>query len=234
LLDSLLQEILYYKLKMTRYHNQLRELEEICNSQKSQANELGRETLSMCNRETSWNFQEAYQKIDELNTFSQRKENEDSEIVKDRQGLVEAEKNIQALKEQTTALKQNIHETNRNMEASHERLRHEMAQMSGSEADRRVKELEAQLTKLGSALGLNVIRSTHGSLILTFSNLDRANPDQVNSIEIKVVDRKWTFVHSNPDIQNIDEMVRILNETNNLSGFISSARRVFVKIAKQE
>ena len=44
------------------------------------------------------------------------------------------------------------------IKVSHERLRHEMAQMSGSEADRRVKDLEAQLTKLGSALGLDVIR----------------------------------------------------------------------------
>ncbi len=38
--------------------------------------------------------------------------------MKDRQGTVEAEKNIQTLKEQTALLKQNIHETNRNMEVS--------------------------------------------------------------------------------------------------------------------
>ena len=43
-------------------------------------------------------------------------------------------------------------------QASHERLRHEMAQMSGSEADRKIKDLEAQLAKLGNVLGLNVIR----------------------------------------------------------------------------
>jgi hypothetical protein len=33
-----------------------------------------------------------------------------------------------------------------------------MAQMSGSEADRKIKDLEAQLAKLGNVLGLNVIR----------------------------------------------------------------------------
>jgi len=219
---------------MSRYHNQLRELEEHCGGLKSQTTELGREIISMCNRETTWQFQEAYQKRDELQSFTQRKEIEEKEVEKERQGLSSAEKNIQELKEETTQLKHKVHETNRNMEASHERLRHEIAQMSGSEADRKIKDLEAQLAKLGNVLGLNVIRSTHGSLILTFSNLDRANPEKIHSIEIKVVDRKWMFVHSNPVIPNIDELVCILNETNNLSGFISSVRRVFIKIVKEE
>ena len=62
--------------------------------------------------------QEAYQKRDELQSFTQRKEIEEKEVEKERQGLSSAEKNIQELKEETNQLKHKVHETNRNMEVN--------------------------------------------------------------------------------------------------------------------
>eukprot|EP00088_Acartia_fossae_P019875 TRINITY_DN2162_c0_g1_i2.p1 TRINITY_DN2162_c0_g1~~TRINITY_DN2162_c0_g1_i2.p1 ORF type:complete len:225 (-),score=51.16 TRINITY_DN2162_c0_g1_i2:473-1147(-) len=209
-------------------------IDEACNALRLQAEEIGRDVNSFCNNQTSWNFQEAYKKKDELHAYTLRQENDMSEMEKERQNFGRVSKNITTIKQEATQLKQSRQETNRNVEASNERLRHEMAQMSGCEADRKIKELEHQLGKLGNILGLDIIRSTHGSLILTFSNLDRVNPDKLCTLEIKVVNRVWELVHSNPTIVNMDELMRTLNETNNLSGFVSSVRRIFAKLVKQE
>ena len=58
-----------------------------------------------------------------MQSFTQRKEIEEKEVEKERQGLSSAEKNIQELKEETNQLKHKVHEINRNMEV---KIRHNL------------------------------------------------------------------------------------------------------------
>jgi len=221
-------------MNVTNLESELQAFDEACNSVKAFAVEFSQEIITASSNRQDWNIQEVYKKKDELYGFHRRKEGEETEMARERENLVGNSSSINGLKEEVGHVRQNKQEIQKSIESNEERLRKDLAQMSGSEADRRVQDLEAQLSKLGNVLGLNLVRSTHGPLILTFTNIDRSNPDKIFSLQIKVVDRVWKFVESNPTLPNIEELLQTLNETNNISGFVSTVRRSFVKMTKQD
>jgi len=221
-------------MNVTNLESELLAFDEACNSVKAFAAEFSQEIINASSYGQDWNIQEVYKKKDELYGYHRRKEAEETDMIRERENLVGNCSSINGLKEEVGQIRQNKQETQKSIEQSEERLRKDLAQMSGSEADRKVQDLEAQLSKLENVLGLKLVRSTHGPLILTFTNIDRSNPDKVFSLQIKVVDRVWQFVDSNPTLPNIDELIRTLNETNNISGFVSTVRRSFVKMTRQD
>jgi len=94
------------------------------------------------------------------------------------------------------------------------------------------EQLEREISRERSALSLELVRTTEGSLLLNYTNIDRSQPDKKFVCEIKVVNRKYQAVETYPQIPDIDAIVAALNNSNDFSGFAVTIRKRFLKLLR--
>ena len=95
--------------------------------------------------------------------------------------------------------------------------------------EKRVK-LSAELAKWKRILGLELVNSSHGGIIFVFTNIDRENPDKKFSCEVGLENMLYKVANCLPMVANIENMVDLLNKTNDLSGFVVNLRKKFLSI----
>lgn len=92
--------------------------------------------------------------------------------------------------------------------------------------------ISREVSNLEKCLGLQLVNSTHGGIIFVFTNICRDNNRKKFCFELLLSNRIYKITNCFPKIDNIDEMVKILNRTADLSGFVSQVRRKFVALAQ--
>ena len=79
-------------------------------------------------------------------------------------------------------------------------------------------------------LGLQLINSTHGGIIFVFRNISRDQPSKRFCFELLLSGRHYEMNNCHPMVENNGEMVKTLNKTGDLSGFVSQIRGKFLDI----
>jgi len=164
------------------------------------------------------------------------------DVYEDKMALLEMTKNNQLLHAGSEKLthelnnrSQEIQTLTQSLESSNQ-LRHQKSEtvkkLKGElktlhEGSSKTEELQQELEKLSHNLGLKLLKR-NTSLVLIYTNIDRTNPDRQFLCEVKVVQRTYEVVRTEPKIPDIDVLVKALNETNDLSGFTATLRRRFV------
>ncbi|EKX40188.1 hypothetical protein GUITHDRAFT_113666 [Guillardia theta CCMP2712] len=75
-------------------------------------------------------------------------------------------------------------------------------------------------------LGLKFDKTNDGSLVFKMRNIDPSFPSREFSFSIRVEeDEKYHVMHCNPEIDGLDQLVAVLNDTNSLSHFVRSVRQ---------
>jgi len=98
-------------------------------------------------------------------------------------------------------------------------------------ASARRNELVGELTKWKEILGLELINSTHGGVILVFTSIIRDDPDRRFVCELEVDnDKKYVVKNCNPDVPEVTAMVDVVNRNNDLSGFVAKLRKKFADL----
>lgn len=93
--------------------------------------------------------------------------------------------------------------------------------------EKRVK-LSGELAKWKLILGLELVNSSHGGIIFVFTNIDRENPDKKFSCEVGLENRLYKVANCLPMVPGIENMLELLNKTNDLSGFVVNLRKKFL------
>ncbi|XP_023338718.1 kinetochore protein Spc25 [Eurytemora carolleeae] len=101
----------------------------------------------------------------------------------------------------------------------------EMERKNGSKD--KLEELEQEIRNEASSLGLEFMRTSHGSLILCFTSISRSDPEKKYFCEVKVSERKYHCLQTTPALQDIDTLISTLNQSNDFSGFCVSLRKRF-------
>lgn len=73
-------------------------------------------------------------------------------------------------------------------------------------------------------LGLEIRTLKGNRMQFVFKNLDPSSPDSIGSIIIRLEDRIYSVTESMPPLDNLSELEKTLNATNNLAGFVQSSR----------
>ena len=95
--------------------------------------------------------------------------------------------------------------------------------------EKRIK-LTSELEKWKNILGLELVNSSHGGIIFVFTNIDRNDPGKKSSCEVALSDRQYKVTQCLPMVPGLENMVELLNKTNDLSGFVANLRRKFVNV----
>ena len=103
----------------------------------------------------------------------------------------------------------------------------------GDLASVKKQELQEELKKWREMLGLELINSTHGGIILVFTSIDREEPTKKYICELEVEGGKTYVVKNcNPAMEDVHVLVDVLNKTNDLSGFVVNLRKKFAAMKK--
>ena len=95
--------------------------------------------------------------------------------------------------------------------------------------EKRVK-LAGELAKWKLILGLELVNSSHGGIIFVFASIDRDSPDKQFSCEVGLENRLYKVANCLPTVPGIENMVELLNKTNDLSGFVVNLRKKFLTV----
>ena len=90
--------------------------------------------------------------------------------------------------------------------------------------------LTSELEKWKNILGLELVNSSHGGIIFVFTNIDRDDSGKKFSCEVGLSDRQYKVTQCFPMVPGLENMVELLNKTNDLSGFVVNLRRKFVSV----
>jgi len=158
---------------------------------------------------TAKNNQLEYEKICETKNVFSRK-------VKDTSAIVDSlkDKNQQATKQ--------AQETERKLELLKTQLR---SKEQISETNREI--VNGDLQKIQEVLGLQIVRTTRGGIILSLTNIEKQNPSRKFSCHLGLSKKKYVAIDSDPKLPQLDKLVDTLNQTNDLSGFVQKIRNVF-------
>eukprot|EP00092_Neocalanus_flemingeri_P096069 GFUD01122272.1.p1 GENE.GFUD01122272.1~~GFUD01122272.1.p1 ORF type:complete len:237 (+),score=56.18 GFUD01122272.1:181-891(+) len=89
-----------------------------------------------------------------------------------------------------------------------------------------------EVSLLEKCLSLQLVNSTHGGIIFIFTNISRNSPRERFCFELLLSNRIYMITNCHPKLEKIEEMVKLLNKTGDLSGFVSHVRRRFVALAQ--
>ncbi|XP_068247465.1 kinetochore protein Spc25-like [Palaemon carinicauda] len=79
-------------------------------------------------------------------------------------------------------------------------------------------------------LGLKIQRTRHNTLVFIFTQVNRLDPSQEYMLELTLENDKYSFVKSEPPLENLKELEERLNKSNNFSGCIVHIRYLFQKM----
>ena len=87
----------------------------------------------------------------------------------------------------------------------------------------------AQLEKYKSILGLEFVTSTRDGVLVVFSNIDKQDPDRkfFFHLAIQKDDNSYTVADCVPPLDDMQNLVKILNMNQDLSGFLVTIRLKF-------
>jgi len=111
------------------------------------------------------------------------------------------------------------------------------------------KTLQGDLKKWKDVLGLELATSTRGGTVFTFTNIEKQDPSRKfmchlglsnTTTDVKLEEgskdeparynRKYIEIDCDPALPKLDELVNILNKTNDLSGFVQKIHQKFKEI----
>merc|ERR1712080_27499 len=94
------------------------------------------------------------------------------------------------------------------------------------------REIAEELKKWQNVLGLELINSSHGGVILVFRGVQRGDPERRFVCELGLDNSKQYLVKNcNPEVADLGAMVDILNKRNDLSGFVVKLRKKFAQLS---
>jgi len=88
-------------------------------------------------------------------------------------------------------------------------------------------ELVAEMEKYKTAMGLDIVSSTHGGVLLVFTNIDKQEPDRRFTLHLATEAKTYRADECSPHLEDLEKLVNILNKTNDLSGFLVKLRQKF-------
>ena len=155
-----------------------------------------------------------------------------SEVNQKQEKIVIVNKELEELKNKVSITAKSAQEFSDAADKKQVELKNLVAAMSGKGdmvEEKRVK-LSAELAKWKRILGLELVNSSHGGIIFVFTNIDRENPDKKFSCEVGLENRLYKVANCLPMVTNIENMVNLLNKTNDLSGFVVNLRKKFLSV----
>ena len=90
--------------------------------------------------------------------------------------------------------------------------------------------ISIEVSLLEKYLGLQLINSTHNSIIFIFTNIIRDKPRERFCFELLLSNRSYRVTNCQPYVAEMDAMVKFLNKSDDLSGFVSQVRMKFVAL----
>jgi len=96
--------------------------------------------------------------------------------------------------------------------------------------EKKREKLSAELAKYDRILGLELVNSSHGGIIFVFSNIHCDNPDKKFSCEVGYEGKQYKVSSCLPMVPGIEDMVQLLNRTNDLPGFVVNLRKKFLSV----
>jgi len=164
------------------------------------------------------------------------RENVASELTKEEQYVRDLAKDIREVSELEVDSSKRLAEMNEAADKKKSQLAAKRTQTSSSRDlfEEKKGKISGELEKWKRTLGLELIVSTHGGIIFSFSNVIRDSPEKTFTCELEAskTGKVGRYVVKNcaPAINDIEEMVTVLNCTNDLSGFAVTLRKKFASI----
>ena len=90
--------------------------------------------------------------------------------------------------------------------------------------------ISIEVSLLEKYVGLQLINSTHNSIIFVFTNIIRDKPRERFCFELLLSNRSYRVTNCQPYVAKMDDMVKFLNKSDDLSGFVSQVRMKFVAL----
>merc|ERR1712025_372539 len=101
-----------------------------------------------------------------------------------------------------------------------------LSEKSDFDEQKRVK-ITSELDLWKRVLGLELVNSSHGGITFVFTNIDEENPDKQFSCEVGIYNQQFQIAHCLPMVVGLENLVKQLNRTKDLSGFVVSLRQKF-------
>jgi len=89
------------------------------------------------------------------------------------------------------------------------------------------KRLLGDLKKWKDVLGLELFTSTREGTVFTFTNIEKQDSSRKFFFHLGLSSKKYRVIDCDPPLPRLDELLQILNETNDLSGFVQKIRQNF-------
>jgi len=140
---------------------------------------------------------------------------------------------LQNQKESITLKKNNVELELQDLNLRLEKEKQVLAQKE-QQVKQRALDAEMGVVFFQSRLGLLIKKRKEGNLLFSFTQIDPADPLQPFNLIIRVEENgTYSVTACDPAIEGLEGMLRKLNETNNLSSFISTVRRSFKNLVPQ-
>ena len=94
--------------------------------------------------------------------------------------------------------------------------------------------LKLYVNRAQEYLGYSIKKTTTDTTIMIFNNIDNRDPDQEFLCEIALEGpnkREYKVLRCEPNVEDIKDLEKKLNESNDLSGFVVSLRKRFKTIS---
>jgi len=141
----------------------------------------------------------------------------------------EVNRKLKDVKEHVDNLKDKTLDLDKRSEESDKQLELLKMQIGGEEKveERSRKKLLRELQKMKDVLGLELATSTRGGTIFTFTKIEKQDPSRKFICHLGLSNKKYKVIECAPALPYIDKLVQILNDTNDLSGFVQKIRQKF-------
>merc|ERR1719296_89172 len=217
------------------YEDEWKNFEEITSVNSQHYNKISQKVSKVVNKEREENLSDASieQAIDTLFEASKSIENVQQDVVV-KQADIEAlkdtlektEKNAKLTAEAATEFSSTV--DSKLSELSN--LKKNLSE-KGDLATVRKVELAGELKKWRQVLGLELISSSHGGVILVFTAVQREDPERRFICELGLdTNKQYLVKNCNPEVAELKMMVDILNKKNDLSGFVVKLRKKFAEL----